>query len=157
MLPAASPQRAPQRLGTAAQMGSAAADRLQRRRGPSGKSAVGIEENGAAHYHCIPLALLRFCSSALLRSSGRLRALRGPQVGYAERLNKCVFFNAPNAFFYLWKAVRVFLDVRLASKARAARRRLSLRCGTASHTLAPHPHALALPPPPHALRTTRSA
>ena len=71
-------------------------------------------------------------------ASCRLRALRGPQVGYAERLNNCVFFNAPNAFFYIWKAVRVFLDVRLASKARAARR----RCGTASHTLAPHPHAL---------------
>lgn len=40
------------------------------------------------------------------------------QVGYPERLCRCVLFMAPRVFIALFWAVRRFMDRRLANKAR---------------------------------------
>ena len=40
------------------------------------------------------------------------------QVGYPERLGKCIFYGAPNIFFVVWRAVKMLMDARLVSKAR---------------------------------------
>lgn len=56
--------------------------------------------------------------SPLTHPSRTHTPLWSTQVGYPERLFRCVMYMAPKIFFVLWRVVKPFMDDRIAAKVR---------------------------------------